>query len=112
MVINLKTSINNVVDEDNIFSFDISIFDYVIQSKIDINELNFSRILNGTTNILCISLYKYLNDKIKISKENDIVCHLYADDEQILEFSPNVVSYYIKTLDDGITQMEYVNILY
>ena len=27
MVINLKTSINNVVDEDNIFSFDISIFD-------------------------------------------------------------------------------------
>ena len=42
MVINLKTSINNVVDEDNIFSFDISIFDYVIQSKIDVNELNFS----------------------------------------------------------------------
>ena len=41
MVINLKTSINNVVDEDNIFSFDISIFDYIIQSKVDINELNF-----------------------------------------------------------------------
>ena len=60
MVISLKTSINNVIDEDNIFSFDISIFDYVIQSKIDINELNFSRILNGTTNILCISLYIFL----------------------------------------------------
>ena len=53
-----------------------------------------------------------MTDKIKISGENDVICHLYADDEQILEFSPNVVSYYIKALDDGITQIEYVNVLY
>lgn len=112
MIISLKTSINRVIDDSNVFDFNVSIFDYVIRSKVDVNELNFSRILDGTTNTLCISLYKYLKDKIRISDNNDIVCYLYADGEEILEFNPTVVSYYVKELDDKTTQMEYVNILY
>ena len=117
MVITLKTSYNDYIDIQNAFSFDLLRFDWIMDSKPETNEINFSRVLDGTTtDTTCISAYKYLTEKIQSG--DTIKCIISSkptsdgDETEIITLTPLSVSYYIKTLDDKTTQMEYFNISY
>lgn len=116
MVITVKVSDNEYIDIQNVFSFDLLKFDWIMDSKPETNEINFSRILDGTTDTTCISAYKYLTEKIQSG--HTIKCIIASksttddDETEIITLSPLSVSYYIKTLDDKTTQMEYFNISY
>lgn len=116
MYIIVRISENGAFSSENEFSFDLIDFDYILDSRHDSNELNFSRILDGRTNTTCIEMYKCLTEKLK--GENEIKCYVYDSndgetaDVEVVNFIPEKVSYYIKTLDDKHTQMEYVNVNY